>query len=229
MQLLVVEDNEVMAEALQRGLLAEGYGVDVANNGNDGIWRIREFSYAAVILDIMLPGMNGYEICRTIRSEGIDTPVLMLTAKDGDYDIAEGLDFGANDYLTKPFSFVVLTARIRALVRRQTGGSNLITIGNLVLDTVAHSCHLDEQIIELTHREYFLLEAFARHVGQPLTRGQLLNQVWGADHDADSNVVDVYVGYLRKKLHSVNDHKVKPTNGSEIETVRGIGYRLVQT
>ncbi len=219
MQLLVVEDSEVMAEAIQRGLIAEGFGVDVANDGLDGIWRIREFDYAAIILDIMLPGMNGYEICRTVRSEGIDTPILMLTAKDGEYDIAEGLDLGANDYLTKPFSFVVLIARVRALVRRQTAGSSTISVGDLVLDTITHSCRLGNTDIELTQREYSLLEAFVRHVGQPLTRGQLLNQVWGADHNGDSNVVDVYVGYLRKKLRGNK-------GASPIETVRGIGYRL---
>ncbi len=219
MRLLVVEDNEVMAEGIQRGLIAEGFDVDLTDNGPDGIWRIREFDYAAIILDIMLPGMNGYEICRTVRSEGIETPILMLTAKDGEYDIAEGLDLGANDYLTKPFSFVVLIARIRALVRRQTSGSNTISVGDLVLDTITRSCHLGDSSIELTQREYSLLEAFARHVGQPLTRGQLLNQVWGADHDGDSNVVDVYVGYLRKKLR-------RSEGASPIETVRGIGYRL---
>ncbi len=220
MRLLVVEDNEVMAEGIQRGLIAEGFDVDIAVNGPDGIWRIREFDYAAVILDIMLPGMNGYEICRTVRSEGITTPILMLTAKDGEYDIAEGLDLGANDYLTKPFSFVVLTARVRALVRRQTDGESTLTVGRLQLDTVTQACQFDADHIELTQREYSLLETMARHAGRPLTRGQLLNQVWGPEHDGDSNVVDVYIGYLRKKLGS--GHVDNP-----IETVRGVGYRLV--
>ena len=220
MRLLVIEDNEVMAEALQRGLIAEGFDVDVANDGLDGIWRIREFDYAVIVLDIMLPGMNGYEICRTVRSEGIETPILMLTAKDGEYDIAEGLDLGANDYLTKPFSFVVLTARIRALLRRQTAGTNVLSAGDLELDMLAHSCLYRETPVELTHREYSLLETLVRHSGQPLTRGQLLNQVWGADYVGSSNVVDVYIGYLRKKLTFSSDAP------SPIETVRGIGYRL---
>ncbi len=219
MRLLVVEDNEVMAEGIQRGLIAEGFDVDIADNGPDGIWRIREFDYAAVILDIMLPGMNGYEICQTVRAEGIATPILMLTAKDGEYDIAEGLDLGANDYLTKPFSFVVLTARVRALVRRQTDGESTLTVGSLQLDTVTQACQFDREHIDLTQREYSLLETLARHAGRALTRGQLLNQVWGPEHDGDSNVVDVYVGYLRKKLGS--GHGDNP-----IETVRGIGYRL---
>ncbi len=221
MQLLVIEDNEAMAEAIQRGLIAEGFNVDVANNGLDGIWRIREFDYAAIVLDIMLPGMNGYEICRTVRSEGIQTPILMLTAKDGEYDIAEGLDLGANDYLTKPFSFVVLTARVRALLRRQASETNALVVGDLELDMVTRSCTYKDHPVELTSREYSLLEILIRHAGQPLTRGQLLNQVWGTDYAGSSNVVDVYVGYLRRKL------AVDPQEPTPIETVRGVGYRLM--
>ncbi len=223
MRVLVVEDNEVMAEAVARGLVAEGFDVDVAANGTDGLWRAREFSYDLILLDIMLPGVNGYEICRTIRSEGNRTPILMLTAKDGEFDEAEGLDLGADDYLTKPFSFVVLVARIHALLRRTnpTTGDATIAIGPLSIDTRTRRCLLNQRPIELTPREFGLLETLARRPGQPLTRGELLDHVWGADHEGGSNVVDVYVGYLRKKLRAADQ-------GSDlIETVRGIGYRIV--
>ncbi len=220
MRILVVEDNETLADAVERGLRGEGYDVDVTRDGADGLWRAREFSYDAIILDVMLPSMNGYLICQTLRDEDITTPILMLTAKDGEYDIAEGLDLGADDYLTKPFSFVVLVARIRALIRRQLPHANSeITVGALRIDTVGHRCCLNEEVLELTAREYALLETLARSAGQPLTRHQLLDHVWGADHDGASNVVDVYIGYLRKKLGKRSDREL-------IETVRGVGYRL---
>lgn len=222
MRILLVEDNEAMADAVERGLLAEGFQVDAVNDGVDGLWRAREFSYDVIVLDIMLPGLNGYEICRTIRNDGITTPILMLTAKDGEYDIAEGLELGADDYLTKPFSFVVLVARVQALVRRAnpTPGETVITIRSLSLDTVARRCRIGGEPVQLTPREYTLLETMARRPGEPLTRGELLDHVWGADTEAGSNVVDVYIGYLRKKLHDSND------DYDLIETVRGIGYRL---
>lgn len=221
-RVLVVEDNEAMADAVSRGLIAEGFDVDVAPDGNDGLWRAREFSYDVIVLDIMLPGVNGYEICRTIRAEGITTPVLMLTAKDGEYDIAEGLEFGADDYLTKPFSFVVLIARIRALLRRTNPvpGTEVITAGTLSIDTTRRRCQVAEHVIDFTPREYTLLETLARRAGQPLTRDELLDHVWGADHAGASNVVDVYIGYLRKKLD------VAGPGSPTIETVRGVGYRL---
>jgi len=223
MRVLVVEDNEAMADAVARGLIAEGFEVDVAANGVDGLWRAREFPYDIIVLDIMLPGVNGYEICRTVRAEGNVTPILMLTAKEGEYDIAEGLDLGADDYLTKPFSFVVLVARIHALVRRANPatGDAVITIGPLTLDTRARRCGLEGRVVELTPREYSLLETMARRSGEPLTRSELLDHVWGADHEGSSNVVDVYVGYLRKKLRLSND------DSDLIQTVRGIGYRIV--
>lgn len=220
-RVLVVEDNEAMADAVTRGLRAEGFDVDVASDGVDGLWQAREFTHDVIVLDIMLPGVNGYEICRTIRSEGNTTPVLMLTAKDGEYDIAEGLELGADDYLTKPFSFVVLVARLHALVRRSnpTPSDATIAIGSLTLDTMTRHCRVDERTVELTPREYTLLETLARRPGQPMTRTELLDHVWGGDHTAGSNVVDVYVGYLRKKL--------EPSGApSLIETVRGVGYRI---
>ncbi len=202
MRVLVVEDNEAMSDAVERGLVAEGFAVDITDNGVDGLWRAREFTYDLILLDIMLPAMNGYEVCRTIRAEGNTTPVMMLTAKDGDFDIAEGLDFGADDYLTKPFSFVVLVARIRALLRRTnpTPGLDIITVGDLTVDPTKRRCTLRGETVEFTPREYSMLETLTRRVGEPLTRVELLNHVWGADHEGGSNVVDVYIGYLRKKL-----------------------------
>jgi DNA-binding response OmpR family regulator len=219
---LVVEDNETMADAVQRGLIAEGFDVDVAANGVDGLWRAREFPYDVLVLDIMLPGVNGYEICRTIRAEGNTTPIMMLTAKDGEYDIAEGLEFGADDYLTKPFSFVVLVARIRALLRRTnpSPGVDTFAVGPLTIDTTQRQCCLDGEVVQLTPREYALLETLARRAGQPLSRSELLDHVWGADHQGGSNVVDVYIGYLRKKLGTTE------AGSPLIETVRGVGYRL---
>jgi two-component system OmpR family response regulator len=221
-RILVVEDNAAMADAVQRGLIAESFDVDVASDGLDGLWRAREFAYDLIVLDILLPGMNGYLICRTLRAEGVTTPILMLTAKDGDDDEAEGLDLGADDYLTKPFSFTVLVARLHALIRRTNPAptSPRITAGQLVVDTMTKTCTVADARLDLSAREYALLEALARRCGQPITRTELLDLVWGADHTTASNVVDVYVGYLRRKLdHAGQDPRI-------IETVRGIGYRL---
>ncbi|MCP3993079.1 MAG: response regulator transcription factor [Actinomycetia bacterium] len=219
MRILIVEDNDAMIDALERGLIAEGFDIDVSRHGSDGLWRAREFPYDAIVLDIMLPGVNGYEICRTLRSEDISVPVLMLTAKSGEYDIAEGLDLGADDYLTKPFSFVVLVARLRALIRRTSASTDdTLRAGELSIDTVTRRCWLAQESLELTPREYSLLETLTRHVDEPLTRGELRDRVWGGDHDTLSNVVDVYVGYLRRKL---DPERVR------IDTVRGVGYRLV--
>ncbi len=220
-RVLIVEDNEAMVDALARGLTAEGFDVDTSIDGTDGLWRAREFSYDAVVLDIMLPGLNGYEICRTLRAEGVTTPILMLTAKAGEYDIAEGLDLGADDYLTKPFSFVVLVARLRAIIRRSTDAvDDSIRCGKLEIDTKSRRCWLAGAEVDLTPREYSLLETLVRRVGEPLTRSELRDHVWGADREVASNVVDVYVGYLRRKLNDQDNL---------IETVRGIGYRLVES
>lgn len=210
-----------MADALSRGLAAEGFDVDHAADGDDGLWRAREFSYDVLVLDVMLPGTNGYEICRTLRAEGHATPILMLTAKDGEYDEAEGLELGADDYLTKPFSFVVLVARIRALARRANPEptTTVVNVGPVAIDTATRRCRVAGEEIELTAREYTLLETLARRAGMPLTRRELLDHVWGADHDGTSNVVDVYVGYLRRKLD-------RGPGAGLIETVRGVGYRM---
>jgi two-component system, OmpR family, response regulator len=223
MRVLVVEDNSVLADGLQRGLVAEGYDVDVSNNGADGLWRAQEFPYDLVVLDILLPGMNGYEVCRTLRAHDVRTPVLMLTAKDGDHDEAEGLDLGADDYLRKPFAYAVLLARIRALLRRTDGRpiAETLAVGTLTIDFAERRCTVHERVIELTPREFSLLEAFARRRGVPLRRSELFDLVWGSEHPGMSNVVDVYVGYLRRKLD------LDDTAAGRIETVRGIGYRMV--
>ncbi|MEM8705790.1 MAG: response regulator transcription factor [Actinomycetota bacterium] len=222
MRVLVVEDQAAMADALGRGLRAEGFDVDVAPDGVDGLWRAREFPYDVIVLDVMLPGVNGYEICRTLRAERCATPILMLTAKDGEYDIAEGLELGADDYLTKPFSFVELVARVRALSRRASSDptSSLLAAGPLALDPVRRRTCIDGHPIDLTSREFTLLEALVRRAGMPLTRRELLDIVWGHEHDAASNVVDVYIGYVRRKIADVTDTTV-------VETVRGVGYRVV--
>lgn len=220
-RILVIEDNATLADAVERGLGADGYAVDVAHDGLDGLWRAREFAYDLIVLDIMVPGMNGFEVCRTLRNEAVATPILMLTAKDGEYDIAEGLDLGADDYLTKPFSFVVLLARVRALTRRQSPSrTSEVEVGVLTIDTSGHRCTVDGRPLDLTAREYALLETLALSAGYPLTRSHLLDRVWGPDNTCESNIVDVYIGYLRKKLGDAADQP-------QIDTVRGVGYRLV--
>ncbi len=221
MKVLVVEDNASLADALQRGLDAEGFVVDVSVDGIDGLWRAREFEYDAIVLDIMLPGLNGYEVCRSLRSEGVDTPILMLTAKDGDFDQVEGLELGADDYLTKPFSFPVLVARLRAQMRRGSGPRqpDVLEVGDLRLDTARHRCTRAGSIVDLTPRERALLTTLMREPAQPFSRSELLDRVWGTDFDGDSNVVDVYVGYLRRKIDGGHDVKL-------IQTVRGVGYQV---
>lgn len=222
-RVLVIEDEERLAEALARGLRAEGFDVDVVHDGNDGLWRAREGAYAAVILDVLLPGRNGYAVCRTLREEGNAVPILMLTAKDGEYDEVEAFELGADDFLTKPFSFPVLVARLRALVRRGPAATHTdrIEVGDLVLDPRAHTCTCAGTAIELTPREYALLEALARRPGEVVPKSQLLDEVWGLDFEGDPNVLEVYLGYLRRKLD-------KPFGTQRLETVRGAGYRLAR-
>ena len=225
MRVLVVEDNVALADGVRRGLIAEGFDVDVAHDGVDGDWRAHEFPYDVMVLDILLPGRNGFEICRGLRADGVTTPILMLTAKDGEFDEAEGLDLGADDYVTKPFSFTVLVARVRALLRRaqSESGNDRLVVGDLEVDPVRRQCAIGGRRVTLTHREFALLEALARRPGEPLTRAELFDRVWGADHPGVSNVVDVYIGYLRRKL----DAPGAAAAASRIETVRGIGYRAV--
>jgi two-component system OmpR family response regulator len=219
-RVLLIEDEIDLAEAVATGLRAEGFDVDVSRDGLDGLWRAQEHDYAAILLDIMLPGMNGYRICAALRESGNDTPILMLTAKSGDHDLAEALDTGADDYLSKPFSFVVLVARLRALLRR--GGPRrapALRAGALLLDPATRACHVDDHAVDLTPREFALLEHLLQHLGVVVSRRDLLNDIWGPDYPADSNVVDVYVRYLRKKID-------EPFGRSSIETIRGVGYRL---
>ena len=222
MRILVVDDEERLAASISRGLTAEGFDVDVVHDGEDGLWRAREGAYSAIVLDIMLPGMNGYEVCRTLRAEGNWTPIIMLTAKDGEYDEAEGIELGADDYLRKPFSHVVLTARLRGLIRRGTASPSLTTkVGSLELDVVARRCARGGVTIELTPREFALLDVLMRRAPDPVAKHELVDEVWGMDFEGDPNIVEVYIGYLRRKVD-------KPFGTSSIVTVRGHGYKAAE-
>ena len=220
-RILVVEDEVLLARSLARGLTAEGFDVDVVHDGTDGLWHAREHTYGAIVLDLLLPGMNGYQICRTLRAEQNWTPVLMLTSKDGEYDEAEALDTGADDFLSKPFSFVVLVARLRALTRRgSTPRPPVLSAGDLVYDPLSRGCHRGDVAVPLTAREIALLETLMRRQGEVVPKRELLHEVWGDDIDGDTNVVEVYVGYLRRKID-------EPFGRRSLQTVRGLGYRLV--
>jgi len=221
MRVLLVEDEVTLAAAVARGLAAEGFEVDVVHDGLEGLERGRAHGYAAIVLDIMLPGRNGYQVCRDLRAEGVWTPILMLTAKDGEWDEAEALDTGADDFLSKPFSFVVLVARLRALLRRGAGPRPaVLQVGDLRLDPATRECWRGEEPIELTAREFGLLEHLMRHHDEVVTKMTLLDEVWGADDDRGPNVVEVFVGYLRRKIDA-------PFDRHSLVTVRGAGYRIV--
>jgi two-component system, OmpR family, response regulator len=221
MRVLVVEDEVRLVETVRRALTAEGFNVDVAHDGAEGLWAASENAYDAVVLDIMLPKLSGYRVCEQLREAGIWTPVLMLTAKDGEYDQADAFDLGADDYLTKPFSFVVLIARLRALIRRGAPERPAVLVaGDLQLDPARRRVYRGEQEIALTPREFGLLDFLLRHRGDVVTKTEILQNVWDAHYDGDPNVVEVYVGYLRRKIDAPYDRK-------SIETVRGMGYRLV--
>lgn len=222
MRILVVEDESTIADALERGLGAEGYTVDVSLRGDEGLQQARFNDYDAIILDIMLPGVNGYQICATLRAEGNETPILMLTAKDGSYDEAEGLDTGADDYLTKPFEWVVLMARLRVLLRRTTSqqATPNLTVDDLVLDPSVREVSRAGTPIDLTPREFALLRYLMHNKDRVVEKGELLDNVWGEHDDGDPNVVQVYVGYLRRKVDV-------PFDVESIETIRGVGYRIV--
>jgi two-component system, OmpR family, response regulator len=220
MKLLLVEDDAKIAAALRRGLLAEGFTVEVAADGVDGLWRAREGSYDLILLDIMLPGRNGYRVCADLRQEGDTTPILMLTAKEGDLDEAEGLDAGADDYLRKPFSFPVLVARVHALLRRAAlGDPPPLTAGDLRLDVRARRAFRDDREVSLSAREFDLLAHLVRRSGQVVSKREILAGVWDDDFTGDPNVVEVYVARLRRKLDGSSDRP-------RIETVRGAGYRV---
>lgn len=219
-RVLIVEDEVALADGVARGLIAEGFEVEVVHDGVSGLERARAEDLDAIVLDIMLPGLNGYRVCRTLREEGIGTPILMLTAKQGEYDEAEALDTGADDFLSKPFSFVVLVARLHALLRRSADGkAQPMVVGDLVLDPLPRVCRRGATEIDLTTREYELLEALMRHPGATVSKQELLDKVWGEDFDGDPNVVEVYIGYLRRKID-------RPFDRRDIETVRGVGYRI---
>ncbi len=219
-RLLLIEDEKKLASSLQRGLEAEGFEVEVANDGSSGLWKAREEDFGVIISDIMLPGVNGFKICSFLRQEGNRTPILMLTAKDGDLDEAEALDTGADDYLSKPFSFVVLVARIRALLRRGAAERPaVLEVGDLSLDRSAHRMWRGSTEVELTPREFSLMDLLMSRPGQALAKRDILDQVWDDDFDRDPNIVEVYVGYLRRKVD-------EPFGRQAIQTVRGIGYRL---
>jgi two-component system, OmpR family, response regulator len=216
-RILVVDDEVRLAQSIGRGLVAEGYDVDIVHDGNDALWRAREGEYSAIVLDIMLPGLNGYEVCRTLRADDVHTPILMLTAKDGEYDEAEALDTGADDYLRKPFSLVVLLARLRALMRRAgTPSTPLLAVGDVVVDPSQLACRLrDGAVVPLTQREFAVLEHLARRSPDVVSKAALLDAVWGIDFDGDPNIVEVYIGYLRRKL-----------GRDTVRTVRGVGYQM---
>ncbi|MEU5955436.1 response regulator transcription factor [Streptomyces sp. NPDC047525] len=224
MRLLIVEDEKRLALSLAKGLTAEGYAVDVVHDGVDGLHRAGEGSYDLVILDIMLPGMNGYRVCSTLRAAGHDVPILMLTAKDGEYDEAEGLDTGADDYLTKPFSYVVLVARVKALLRRRgnAGPSPVHTLGDLKVDTAARRVFRgtdgedgEGSEVTLTAKEFAVLEQLVLRAGEVVSKGDILEHVWDFAYEGDPNIVEVYISALRRKL-----------GAPLIKTVRGAGYRL---
>lgn len=221
MKLLLVEDDKKIATAVKRGLEAEGFHVEVALDGTDGLWMATEGSYELIILDIMLPGRNGFQICADLREAGNWTPILMLTAKDGDLDEAEALDTGADDYLVKPFSFPVLVARVRALLRRVTGSNPApVEAGDLRLDPGERRVWRGETEIELTARQFEVLEFLMRRMGQVVSKDEILAGVWNHDFDGDPNIVEVYIRRLRRQVD-------EPFEKHTIETVRGAGYRLV--
>lgn len=221
MRVLVVEDEETLATAVAEGLEAEGFSVEVVHNGLEGLALAREPIYSAVVLDILLPGMNGYKICQTLRDEGVGTPILMLTAKTGEYDEAEALDCGADDFLSKPFSFVVLVARLHALARRGSAPQRAeLCCGDLALDPRHHVCRRGDVAIHLSRREEALLEALLRRAGACVPKWALLHEVWGGDLCHNPNVVEVYIGYLRRKVDA-------PFGRKSLQTERGVGYKLV--
>ena len=221
MRVLLVEDEVRLAEAVQRGLAAEGFQVELAHEGQEGLFKATTGAYDVVVLDIMLPGLNGYRVCQEMRRAKVWTPVLMLTAKDGEYDEADAFDIGADDYLTKPFSYVVLVARLRSLVRRGAPARPaVLQAGDLTLDPARHRVRRGDVELTLTPREFALLQYLIRHREQVLSKTQILENVWDAHYDGDDNIVEVYIGYLRKKIDV-------PFGRRSIDTVRGVGYRLL--
>jgi two-component system OmpR family response regulator len=220
MRVLVVEDEKRLAEGLKRGLEAEGFAVDVASTGTDGLWMATENDYSVILLDIMLPGMSGYRVCERLRADANWTPVLMLTAKDGEWDQVEALDTGADDYLTKPFSFAILLARIRALIRRGSAERPaVLEAGDIRVDPSTRQVTRKGETIDVTAREFAVLEYLMRRKGDVVSKRDIIDNVWDDDFDGEQNIVEVYVGHLRNKLD-------RPFGRNAIETLRGAGYRL---
>jgi len=220
MRVLVVEDEKELAEMLRRGLTAEGYVVDVAHDGHLGLQLALTDTYAVIVLDLMLPVLNGYKVCERMREADVRTPVLILTAKAGEYDQTDALDGGADDFLSKPFSYPVLLARLRALLRR--GASTLVqelVVGDLVLDTARHACRRAGRAVELTPREFALVEVLARRPGETVSKHEILLQAWPGETE-DVNLVEVRISALRRKID-------QPFNRRSVRTVRGVGYQLV--
>jgi two-component system, OmpR family, response regulator len=220
MRVLVVEDEKKLGELLRRGLGEEGYAADLAERGEEALWMAQAVPYDAIVLDVMLPGVDGFEVCRRLRGNGVWAPVLMLTARDAVEDRVSGLDVGADDYLTKPFAFEELLARLRALTRRAPAERPpVLKTGDLVLDPAAHRAWRGDRELDLSAKEFALLELFMRRPGVTLSRTQLLDGAWDFAFESRSNVVDVYVRYLREKID-------RPFGHHSIETIRGVGYRL---
>jgi two-component system, OmpR family, response regulator len=220
MRILVVEDEEGLSEALRLGLVEHGYAVDVARDGPAGLDLARSNNYDAVILDIMLRGLNGYRVCAALRDEGIWTPILVLTAKAGEYDHAEALDTGADDFLAKPFSFVVLLAHLRALLRRTARERPaILSAGDLRLDPATRRCFRGDVEIELSPRQFSLLEYLMRHTGDVCSKADIIEHVWDQSFAGDPNIVEVYVGHLRRRIDL-------PFGRRSLQTVRGSGYRV---
>lgn len=220
MRVLVVEDEARLADGLRRGLEGEGFAVDIAPDGGEGLWYARENTYDVILLDIMLPVLNGYKVCQQLREEGNWTPVLMLTAKDGDWDQIEGLDTGADDYVLKPFSFDVVLARMRSLIRRGVSERPVkLSCGDLVMDPAGKTVMRGTDRIDLTAREFSLLEFLMRHPGVVMSKRQIMANVWDFEFEADSNIVEVYVARVRRKID-------RPFGTENLETHRGSGYAM---
>lgn len=224
MRLLVVEDEPGIAEALARGFAVDGFAVDVANDGEEGLALARSNPYAAIILDIMLPGLNGYRVCKALRDDGNAVPILMLTAKDGSYDEMEGLDTGADDYVTKPFNYQVLLSRVRALIRRSSAGSSgassSLSVGDLTLDPQSRRVHRGDEEVELSPRAFGVLEFLMVQQGLVMSKEQILDNVWDQGFEGDPNIVEVYISRIRKGIDTVFERR-------SLETVKGVGYRII--
>ncbi len=219
-RILVVEDEQRLAELLKDGLTREGFAVDLAHDGREGLWMATENPYDVIVLDVLLPHLTGDRICARLRTAGVWTPILMLTAQDAEQDEARALDTGADDFLSKPFSYVVLLARLRALLRRGIRERPaVITVGDLAVDPAGLRCRRGDTPIALTPKEFAILHGLARRAGEVITKSELLSQAWDFAYDGDSNIVEVYISALRRKID-------KPFGRTTLVTVRGAGYRL---